>query len=397
MRIAIVYDCLYPYTVGGAERWLRELVDSLADDHQVTYITRRQWDAANAPARHGVRFVPVSPGGSLYTGSGGRRLAPPLLFAAGVFLHFVRRRRDYDVVHCVSYPFFPLLALRFALIGRARPRIYCEWVECLTRAYWRQYAGRVGGAIGWHVQSLCMRVSPEAFVFSRLVESRLRASRFRGEIHRLTGLWHGGRVLRPRAYEDGGSPLILFAGRHVPDKRVTMLPDVILAVRQAGYDVEAAIVGDGPERPRVLERVRELGLESVIDLPGFVPAEQLEELFARAACLVSPSVRDGYGMAAVEAAAAGIPAVVCRHPDNAATELVQEGVNGSVASGPSAPEIAAAVLRVLAGGQRLRESTGEWFEAHAERLSMTSSIERVRQVYGAAPSRAVVGDAAIAG
>ena len=36
MQIALVYDCLYPQTVGGAERWLRELALSLAEEHEVT-------------------------------------------------------------------------------------------------------------------------------------------------------------------------------------------------------------------------------------------------------------------------------------------------------------------------------------------------------------------------
>jgi hypothetical protein len=43
MRIAFVYDCLYPYTVGGAERRYRSLVAQLAQRHDVTYVTRRQW------------------------------------------------------------------------------------------------------------------------------------------------------------------------------------------------------------------------------------------------------------------------------------------------------------------------------------------------------------------
>src|ERR671934_17472 len=36
MRIAIVYDCLFPYTVGGAERWYRALADHLQAGHQDT-------------------------------------------------------------------------------------------------------------------------------------------------------------------------------------------------------------------------------------------------------------------------------------------------------------------------------------------------------------------------
>src|SRR5437764_7665095 len=45
MRICLIYDCLYPYTVGGAERWYRNLALRLRDaGHEVTYLTLRQWD-----------------------------------------------------------------------------------------------------------------------------------------------------------------------------------------------------------------------------------------------------------------------------------------------------------------------------------------------------------------
>ena len=45
MRVCVVYDCLFPYTVGGAERWYRNLAERLsADGHEVTYLTLRQWD-----------------------------------------------------------------------------------------------------------------------------------------------------------------------------------------------------------------------------------------------------------------------------------------------------------------------------------------------------------------
>ena len=43
MKIAIVYDCLFPNTVGGAERWYRNLAERLGASHSVTYLTRRQW------------------------------------------------------------------------------------------------------------------------------------------------------------------------------------------------------------------------------------------------------------------------------------------------------------------------------------------------------------------
>jgi len=44
MRICLVYDCLFPHTIGGAERWYRNVAARLAaDGHEVTYLTLRQW------------------------------------------------------------------------------------------------------------------------------------------------------------------------------------------------------------------------------------------------------------------------------------------------------------------------------------------------------------------
>src|SRR5437868_12461333 len=67
VRICVVYDCLYPYTVGGAERWYRNLALRLAEDgHDVTYLTLRQWDRGLRPDLPGVRVVAVAPRMRLY-------------------------------------------------------------------------------------------------------------------------------------------------------------------------------------------------------------------------------------------------------------------------------------------------------------------------------------------
>jgi hypothetical protein len=57
VRICLVYDCLFPYTVGGAERWYRNLGERLAaEGHDVTYITMRQWE--DSPSVPGCGFTP---------------------------------------------------------------------------------------------------------------------------------------------------------------------------------------------------------------------------------------------------------------------------------------------------------------------------------------------------
>ena len=81
MRICIVYDCLYPHTVGGAERWYRNLSERLAaEGHEVTYLTLRQWDEGEDAGVRGVRVLAVGPRLDLYV-EGRRRIGPPLVLS----------------------------------------------------------------------------------------------------------------------------------------------------------------------------------------------------------------------------------------------------------------------------------------------------------------------------
>jgi glycosyltransferase involved in cell wall biosynthesis len=145
------------------------------------------------------------------------------------------------------------------------------------------------------------------------------------------------------------------------------------------------IYGDGPERDEVLALIEELGLDGVVDAPGFVAEEVLDERLRRALCLVLPSQREGYGLVVVEASARGVPSVVAAGPDNAATELVEEGVNGFVAPTAEPGDLADALVRVHEAGEGLRQSTADWYRQNAERLSLASSLEAVLATYDSGP------------
>jgi glycosyltransferase involved in cell wall biosynthesis len=382
MRIALVYDCLYPYSGGGAERWLRALAEELANEHDITYVTRRVWGDEPVPSLGRARCVGVSPAGPIYTPSGRRRLLPAIRFALGTLVHFARRRREYDVVHCLSYPYLPLIAIRLALAGGGGGRkVWCEWLECLSPDYWRHYGGRLGGVLGRALQRLCVACTPQAFAFSEHTCRRLRETGFSGPLVLLGGLAEEPSAPPTEEELSKREELVLFAGRHVPDKGVLLLPETIQAVRSRRPGLRAVITGEGPQHAELAREIDRLGLADVIRLPGFVPAEELRQLYRSAACLLAPSIRDGYGMAVAEAAAAGLPVVVCRAPDNAATERLEPGVNGEVADAPLASELAAAVLRVLDQDAELRRRTAAWYSENADQLSMGRSIERVKEIY----------------
>lgn len=384
LRICLIYDCLFPHTVGGAERWYRNLAERLvAEGHEVTYLTLRQWDAGVDPGVEGVDVRVVGPRMNLYSGPGQRRVLPPMRFGIGVLWHLLRRGHRYDVVHTASFPYFSVLAAAAARpLGRYR--LVVDWHEVWTRDYWREYLGRAGGAIGWAVQRLCARVPQRAFCFSRLHAERLLAEGLCGGVTVLAGEYNGPEQCGVPAEAD---PVVVFAGRHIPEKRADALVRAVVIAAERIAGLRGVVFGDGPERGRVLDAIRDTGAGDFIEAPGFVDASRVEATLSNALCMLLPSRREGYGMVVVEAAAHGVPSIVVRGPDNAATELISEGENGTIADSAEPAELAAAIVRISEAGARYRDSTAAWFRQNARRLSLSESLEQVLASYVTASER----------
>jgi glycosyltransferase involved in cell wall biosynthesis len=396
MRICIVYDCLYPYTIGGGERWYRNLAERLAvEGHEVTYLTLRQWDHGTAlDLDERVRVVTAGPRMALYTASGRRRILPPLVFGLGVLWHLLRHGRRYDVVHACAFPYFSLLSA--ALLRRARGyRLEVDWFEVWSDAYWRDYLGGLGGRVGGLVQRLCARVRQRAFCFSELHAARLRQEGLNGSITVLRGLYAEPRADAAAGAATAGAgaadlvaPLVLFAGRLIAEKQATLGVSAIALAAERVPELRGEFLGDGPERAALQEAIAEHGLQERVSAPGFAEAQTVEREMRRAMCMLLPSRREGYGMVVVEAAAKGTPSVVVAGEDNAATELIEEGVNGAIAPRSDPQAIAEAILRVHEGGGAMRQATAAWYRRNAERLSLESSLREVLAGYEERSARA---------
>ncbi len=93
--------------------------------------------------------------------------------------------------------------------------------------------------------------------------------------------------------EPTGTPIALFAGRLAPEKGVHVLAEAIEQVD----GVELQVAGDGPLRHLVPQAM------------GFVPHDELHELYAKASMLVLPSFGEGFGVVAMEAMSHGVPVI----------------------------------------------------------------------------------------
>jgi glycosyltransferase involved in cell wall biosynthesis len=378
LRILFVYDCLYPHTIGGFERFYRDVTERLARTHEVTYLTRVQWDRDKSPdTPPGVKLVALDCGRDLYTASGRRRILPPLRFGLGVATYLLRHRREYDIVQTCSFPYFPMISCA-AVRALGGPPIVTDWIEIWSDQYWRRYLGPIGGRIGAAVQNLCIGLTRNAFTLSELAADALRSHGYRNQIVVLKGL---STTAINAASDAPREPVFVFAGRHIPEKHADKIPAAIAIARQTVPQLRAKIFGDGPERGKVQDEIARLHLGDVVECPGFVPWPRLDASMRNATGLILPSEREGYGSVVIEAIARGTPAIVVRGPDNAATDLIVENTNGFVAPSVEPSVLAEQMVKLYLAGPQLRTRTLQWYREHVSQLGIDASIEQIVEVY----------------
>jgi glycosyltransferase involved in cell wall biosynthesis len=125
---------------------------------------------------------------------------------------------------------------------------------------------------------------------------------------------------------DDGPLRLLCVGRLIERKGQRHLIQAVKRLLDDGVDVTLELVGTGDAQPAYEALVRELGLRNHVRFSGYVPREDMADIYARAHVFVLPSYNEGMSVATLEAMASGMPVVVSRV--GGTEELVREGVNG---------------------------------------------------------------------
>ncbi len=166
--------------------------------------------------------------------------------------------------------------------------------------------------------------------------------------------------------------LVIFTGRLVPEKRVSLLLQVWPAVRAAHPDAHLLLLGSGPEEPALRaaagEGVRFLG--SVDDVAPYLQAADV---------FVLPSAAEGLSVALLEALATGLAALVTRV--GGAADVIEHAENGWLVP-PDDPAALQAALLLLLGDEGRRRAFGQQGRDRIVRhFSLPSVADRLRELY----------------
>jgi len=339
VRILHVSDCYLP-RLGGIEVQVADLVRVQREaGHEVEVVTATPGEAA--PGVHrivaGLPFeLPVHPRGT-------SRL-----------LRLMADRAP-DVVHGHTGAVSPFawMGVRAAMLARlpAVVTVHSMW-DPVTRGVYRA----LQAAFGWRRWGLVVTAVSEA------AARPIRAVCGPGVPVRVVsnGLdvqaWRPARPAEPTEDEAGRPVHIVAVGRLAPRKQPMRLLKLLESARgkvPPEIAMRATIVGDGPARGR-MERYLRSGRLDWISLPGRFDRERIKELLASADVFVAPAPRESFGLAALEARAAGVP-VVARAQSGVA-DFVRPGKEGLL--GRTFDELASAIA-LLVRDANLRRSIAE--------------------------------------
>lgn len=144
---------------------------------------------------------------------------------------------------------------------------------------------------------------------------------------------------------------ILFVGRLVEKKGVSVLLEATHKILQQYPGLKLLIVGDGPERDKLEAQCKELKIELSVEFLGALKQNQLPEIYSLASIAVMPSIIDsrndqeGLGLVAIEAMGCGCAVIASSLP--AVEDIVENGVNGVLVKSGDSVELANAIENLL--------------------------------------------------
>jgi glycosyltransferase involved in cell wall biosynthesis len=366
--VAVVLEAAPPWSIGGRERRYAELLSRWErTDLDVTVYTMRWWDQRPEGA---IRYRALTPKLALYT-KGRRSIFQAVVFSLGTFQLLFRR---FDEIQADHMPYLQLFPLRLIAWIRRVPLIV-DWHEYWGRAYWQAYLGKAGVAAA-ALESLSLRLPDVIVADSVALSERLRAL----GIDATRVYVVSNAVDRSRGQgitAAGDTPDVLFVGRLLEHKRCDL---AIEALAKLPRDVRLGIIGTGPEADAIAALARRLGVDGRVTFYGSIDGhDEVWSLVRGARVLVSPSEREGFGIAVAEALAVGTPVVTVDDLGNEARRLVEDGTTGSIVATGDPAALAHAIATWLEAPQDRDAIRSAFWSRHPE-LDWDVSAERYRSL-----------------
>lgn len=167
---------------------------------------------------------------------------------------------------------------------------------------------------------------------------------------------------------------LVSVGRLIPIKNQALIIRAVHECIKKGIEIELTIIGNGPEKSKLQNLIKELNLGSRVRLIGEIPNNKLPEHLKTAKIYIAASHSEGFGNATVEAAVSGLNVIASKIDVH-----LEIGSGQFIFFDPSSLEDLANCLEEVAIKNKLRPSND--IRQHFLRFSETTCVEKHLKVY----------------
>ena len=382
MRICFVSRRFFPAISGMSVYALNLLRELAAAGHDVTMVSqyrgdafgRRVYGGGPPPEVPGVRVIGLEQVGEQDGGDFERDVTN--MVAAVVAEH---ARQPFDVLHAqYGYP--------------------CGWAVLeASRILGVPNVVSIQGGDGHWVGSCCethrlamTRVLDHASAvligcesFAHEVVQRLGTDRARFTI--VPGAVDVDRFHPDPAYKQSEPPVVLYHGRVDARKGVLDLLDAARQLRATGDEFRLLISGIGPTYDETAASIPLLGLQSCVEMTGYVEYADVPAVYRQADIFVSPTYAEGFSNTILEAMASRLAVVSCRSVG--VVDCIRDGENGLLTEPGDRNGLAEALRRVLRDGALRRRLADAALQECRAVYSWSRVGQQIMDVYAAVAGR----------
>lgn len=374
MKIALIYDAIYPFIKGGAEKRFYEIAKRLSKkEHQMHLYGMKLWEGDKVIKRQDIYYHGICKPKPLYEKNGKRSIKEAIYFGLNC-LKLIKE--DFDIIDCSNFPYFPLFTCKLISIIKRKP-LYATWLEVWGKNYWYEYIG-FKGYLGYLIEKLAVLMPVKIISISEHTTYKLKNElNSKKLIYTVLNGIEFDLITKIKPAKEKSD--VIFVGRLVSYKNIDILIKSIKLVKEKNPEIKSLIIGDGPEKKTLETLTQKLNLEKNIKFLGFLENhDDVYALMKSSKVFVLPSTREGFGIVVIEANACGIPVITIDYKDNAARDLIEEEINGFICQ-LDEEEIAKRILRILINNSS-RETQKVCMDL-AKKYDWDKIVDEVERVY----------------
>lgn len=320
MKIAFVYDAVYPWVKGGGEKRIYEISKRLVKKgHEVHIFGIKWWNGSNIIENEGVILHGVCEKMELYV-NGRRSISEAIIFSIKLLPHLYKESKErFDIIDISAFPYFSCFTAKLVCIIKGTPLII-TWHEVWSD-YWYEYI-RWKGFFGKFIEDIVSKLANKSIATSKMTKNNLISLGI--DSKNIYIIPNGVNLKEINEVEPNIDKCdIIFVGRLIKEKNVDILLKAVDYIREKLPDIKCHIIGNGPEKEKLIKYVIDRGITDNVKFLKFIEYDEVISRIKSSKILVLPSSREGFGIVIIEAFACGVPVIIVRSPLNAASELVK--------------------------------------------------------------------------